>query len=125
MPARVRTEWGRPRKSGMVVFHRAFSQNWCFFTVHTRGCWNFERALQGQPRRSSPPRGRWNLAEPIGSKAQSFEMDEFQLGAKAELFPNYFATEEGKMMKFTTDLIAKRGFRARKRRERSGTVERL
>ena len=22
-------------------------------------------------------------------------MDEFQLGAKAELFPNYFATEEG------------------------------
>jgi hypothetical protein len=30
MPARVRTEWARPRKSGMVVFHRAFSQKWCF-----------------------------------------------------------------------------------------------
>ena len=33
MPARVRTEWARPRKSGMVVFHWAFSlnmQNWQF-----------------------------------------------------------------------------------------------
>ena len=30
MPARVRTEWARPRKSGMVVFHWAFSQKWCF-----------------------------------------------------------------------------------------------
>ena len=27
MPARVPTEWARPRKSGMVVFHGAFSQD--------------------------------------------------------------------------------------------------
>jgi hypothetical protein len=48
MPARVRTEWARPRKSGMVVFHWAFSQNrWVFgvFDFCTRGCWNFDREL--------------------------------------------------------------------------------
>ena len=36
MPARVRTEWARPRKSGMGVFHWAFSQNGRFLHPHTR-----------------------------------------------------------------------------------------
>jgi len=100
MPARVRTEWARPRKTGMVVFHWAFSQNrWGFgvFGIRTRGCWNFERELQGRPRRSSRPRDRRKFAEPIGSKAQSSEMDEFQLRAKAELFPDLSETEESRI----------------------------
>ena len=35
MPARVPTEWARPRKSGMVVFHGAFSQDgWFLASAH-------------------------------------------------------------------------------------------
>ena len=64
-----------------------------FLTVCTRGCWNFERELQGQPRRLSQPRDRRKFAEPIGSKAQSSEIDQFQLGAGAELFTNLSETK--------------------------------
>ena len=56
------------------------------------------RACVGRVRKNCALRARIPLrqkSQSIGSKAQSFEMDEFQLGAKAELFPNYFAAEEG------------------------------
>ena len=44
MPARVRTEWARPRKSGMVVFHRAFSLDGRFLASAHAGVRTLTRA---------------------------------------------------------------------------------
>ena len=89
MPARVRTEWARPRKTGRVVFHWYSTEHLgrtggfsVFLTVCTRECWNFDRESQvARADRERRATGR-SSPSPSGPMLKALKSISFDVGLK-------------------------------------------